>query len=452
MGRNQTILNHFPAFMRTDHTGKVMGKVAEVLGKDLDESERRMADILRSHRLPQARHEVDLHNLAALLGLTPADFALLNTFYISQVFGPRDHKSYNQYLNVLRTLIQRTVNLFTNGCGTIWALLEGTCILLAGQTLYTADGNPALEHPDKDIWVDGSFRGGFIHRLALGYKTMEDETLVDKQGYLYLVENPVMEKSGGMNVVRQRERFPITKRGLFDTRVAIRLRGIQKRTVYPQIINITTHQGVGFNGTIMEGETLLFTREGKAYLNGLEVTQRCYSFEGALFDEKKVKETLDDVFVVIEPEGSLARKFPRPFIMPLTRIKMPKIPMGNSTWRFSVQEGVFDGDGFDKCVFALPPTGELKALPGSGNIELLWDEHEPYALTLLIPDDLRALDDHLTSVDLTAWIRTGLERFRGAGIRVNVDYYSDDWIIDHSVLRDTKALTGKGIFFDGTVL
>lgn len=453
MGRDAGILNHFPAFMRRGHTGKVMGEIAAVLGQNLDESERKMADILRSHRILQARHGADLHRLAALLGLTPADFGLLRIFYLSKVFGSRDKDAYTAYLDLLRTLIQRTVNVFADGCGTIWSLLEGTSILLAARTLYTKEGIPALEHPDKDIVVDGIHRGGFIHRLAVSYKTVEDGTLVDREGYLYLVENPVMEKSGELKDRRQRERFPITKSGFFESRPAIKIVGTGQRTVFPQVINITTHQGIGFNGSLDAGQTLLFTREGRAYLNGVNVTQKCYAFEGALFDEKKVVSTPDDIFVVVEPEHALHRKFPRPVIAPSTEITMPKIPLGDSTWQFSVREGAFEGDAFNRCVFKLPDAfAELNALPASAKVEFLWDEHEHYALTLLIPDDLKSLDEELDSVDLTAWIRSGLDRFRGAGIRVNVDYYSHDWIINHSVLRDTGALTGSGIFFDGTIL
>ncbi len=81
-----------------------------------------------------------------------------------------------------------------------------------------------------------------------------------------------------------------------------------------------------------------------------------------------------------------------------------------------------------------------------------WQEHEPFALTILIPDALEGLDDVLADVDLCAWLRAGLERFRGAGIRVNVEYYSEQWILDHSVLRSADALTGSGVFYDGTVI
>ena len=129
---------------------------------------------------------------------------------------------------------------------------------------------------------------------------------------------------------------------------------------------------------------------------------------------------------------------------------MPQLPLGSSTWRFSVREGVFDGDAFNRCVFRVADHPAHRSVqPCSGRVAVLWDEHALYAATILIPDDLNALDDHL-AIDLAAWIRAGLDRFRGAGIRINVDYYSDEWIINHSVLRDTGALTGKGIFFDGT--
>lgn len=454
MGRNTTLLSHFPAFMRTGNSGKVMGDISNVLGAELDDAERRMANILRSHRLLQAQHEIDLFRLAALLGLETADFALLRKFYLSEVFGGRDKDSYKIYIDLLRTLIQRTVKVFTDGCGTIWSLLEGTSILLGAETMLDTAGNPVLEHPDVGILVDGVDRGGFIHRLAINYKTIESDSLVDKQDYLYLVENPLFEKQSEEKERRQRERFRITKAGFFDTTPAVKIMGVNKRTVYPQIINVTTQQGIGFLGTVMQGQTLLFTQEGKAYLDGLNVTDRCYYFEGALFDEMSpAAAEINDRFVMVEPEGALQRKFPRPTLVPLSELSMPELPLGDSDWRFSVREGVFDGDAFNHCVFALPKNKlQLQSVPASGKTQILWQEHEPYALTILIPDDLQALDDFLEDVDLTSWIHAGLERFRSAGIRINIDYYSDEWILDHSVLRDTSILTGSGIFFDGTVI
>jgi len=450
MGKDAAILSRFPAFMRTHETGKLVGDICSVLGSRLDHCEASASDLLRSHRVNQARHEDDLCRLGALLGLSSSDFGLARTFYLSQVFGPRSKAAYTAYLDVLRTQIRRTARVFADGCGTVWALLEGTSILLAAQTLSAEDGSPALEHPDEDIWVAGQFRGGFIHRLAVRYKTLSDGAFVDRDGYIYLVENPLEEKSGELKQRYQGERFPVTKGGFFDTRPAVKIMGEKQRTVFPQVVNITTGQGIGFNGVLDDGQTLVFTRQGKAYLNGMDVTDRCYAFEGALFDEKRVVSRPGDCFVVVEPEHALHRKFPRPVVTPASQVSMPQLPLGSSTWRFSVREGVFDGDAFNRCVFRVADHPAHRSVqPCSGRVAVLWDEHALYAATILIPDDLNALDDHL-AIDLAAWIRAGLDRFRGAGIRINVDYYSDEWIINHSVLRDTGALTGKGIFFDGT--
>lgn len=454
MGRDIALIRHFPDFMRAGNPGKVLGEVCRELGACLDESERRMGDVLRSHRVLQARHEADLYRLAALFGLEPADFALTRKFYVEGVFGSRDSGGYKEYLKVLGHLIARTVKVFSDGCGTLWALAEGTSILLGAETLYDENGVAILEHPDTGIVAEGEDRGGFIHRLAVRYRTVEDENIVVKSGYIYLVENPLAEKATDQVDRRQRERFRIRKGGFFSTTPAVKVVGIGKRTVFPQVINITTRQGIGFLGTVLQGQTLLFTRDGKAYLNGLDMTERCYSFEGALFDEDELSPgDPQHPFIVVQPAGSLQRKFPRPVIVPLSAVPMPRLPLGHSDWRFSVREGVFDGDAFNRCVFAFPkdPT-ILGALPPSGRVQVQWREHELFAVTILIPDGLKDLDDKLEDVDLRAWLRAGLERFRGAGIRVNVAYYSDQWILDHSILRDTGALTGSGVFYDGTVL
>jgi hypothetical protein len=221
------------------------------------------------------------------------------------------------------------------------------------------------------------------------------------------------------------------------------------------VINLTTRQGVGFDGVVTAGETLLFTRDGGVLLNGLDVTARCFSFEGALLDEDALAPADEsNPFVVVEPPGALRRAFPRPTLTPPDQVGMPRLPLGRSDWRFSVREGAFDADRFNRCVLALPrDPSALSALPASGKLAIEWEEHAPFAATLLLPEALQALAPLLgADTDLRDWIRAGLERFRGAGIRLAVDYYSEQWILDHSTLRDEDALTGRGVLFDGTVL
>ena len=454
MGRDVKLINYFPDFMRIAEPGKTLAFICQQLGNSLDENERLAREILRAHRIRQAPQEIDLLRLAALFGLQPADYALARKFYIEGVFGVRDDVGYQEYINVLRNLIERTIKVFGDGCGTLWALLEGTSILLGAETLYDEQGKPIVEHPDAGIVIDGENRGGFIHRLAVQYRTVEEDAIVSKQGYIYLVENPLADKSTEDVARRQAERFKVIKGGFFDSEAAVKITGVKQRTVFPQIINITTRQGIGFRGSLNENDVLLFSRDGKVFLNGADVTDRCYYFSGALFDEDVFAPgDPSHSFVLVEPPGSLQRNYPRPVITPLTELTMPDLPLGESQWRFSVREGAFDGDGFGECVFALPKLPvKLQALPASGKVQLQWQEHEPFAVSVLIPDALQSLDEALEDVDLLAWIRAGLERFRAAGIRLNVEYYSEQWVLDHSILRDASALTGSGVFYDGTVL
>jgi hypothetical protein len=454
MGRDVKLINYFPDFMRISEPGKTLAFICRQLGNRLDESERLSRENLRAHRIKQAPQEIDLLRLAALFGLQAADYALARKFYQEGVFGARDEAGYQEYINVLRNLIERTIKVFGDGCGTLWALLEGTSILLGAETLYDEQGKPIVEHPDADIVIEGQNRGGFIHRLAVQYRTVEEGAIVSKQGYIYLVENPLADKSTEDVERRQAERFKVNKGGFFDTVAAVKITGVKQRTVFPQIINVTTRQGIGFRGSLNENDVLLFSRDGKAFLNGADVTGQCYYFSGALFNEDVFSPgDPNHTFVLVEPHGSLQRNYPRPVITPLTELTMPDLPLGESQWRFSVREGVFDGDGFDECVFALPKNPiTLQTFPVSGKVQLQWQEHEPFAVSVLVPDAMQSLDDALEDVDLLAWIRAGLERFRAAGIRLNVEYYSEQWVLDHSILRDASALTGSGIFYDGTIL
>ena len=455
MGRANRILRYFPGFMQADEAGKVLGHIAGQIGADLDHAQRLALNVQAAHTLTQARDEIDLHRLAASLGLDPEDLGLLRAYYDAGLFGAHNGDGYAIYIDRLRDIIARTARLYVDGCATIWALLEGASILLAAQTPLDAQGRPFLEHPDRDLREENGARSGFLHRLVIRYRIPVADGFEEHSDYLYLVENPLEDKRFGPDEVRQRERVRVDKGGFFDGTAAVKVTGVAGRTVLPMVINVTTREGIGFDGPVTAGETLLFTREGQAFLNGLDVTARCFSFNGALFDEEIFEpDRTEHPFVVVKPPGALARAFPRPTIVPADRIDMPKLPLGRSDWRFSAREGAFDTDRFNRCVFALPrDPAQLAALPPSGELAIEWQEHAPFAATVLLPDRLRDLAPLLgDDVDLRTWIRAGMDRFRGSGIRLNVDYYTEDWILDHSTLRDADVLTGQGVLFDGTVL
>lgn len=457
-GRPAKILSRFPAFMRTGNPSKVLGEIAFALGNDLNEAERLMGRIQRAHRLAVADEERDVLGLATLLGLQGADFVILRRFWEHGfIVAPEPHPAdaqdreeqlYAAYLTELKESVQRTVRLMREGCGTIWALLEGTAILLNADTLPLAG---RMQHPDQNSVP----HGGFIHRTRIKYSVMKDGKPALQEGYLYLVENPLTGKSTEDKERRQRETFHVERRGLFNVPTAVQVTGVAGRTVLPMIINHTNHQGVGFLGALEDGQKLVFATDGRAYLDGVNVTGNCYAFRGALADDTPFDGVLHrHQFCEVIPPGAMDRNFPRAALVPATALKSPMLPLGGSDWRFSVQEGAYDASGFDRTVFSLPDDpDELAALPASGKVQLLWRENEPFAATVLIPADLKSLEGALlnTGEELLTLLRAGLEKFRAAGIRVNVDYFDDKWVLDESILKDLSADAGEGVDFEGTV-
>ncbi len=457
-GRAVKMLSRFPAFMRVERSGKVVSEIVSSLGKEADETERLLTGILRSRRIAVANEERDVLQLAALLGLEPADFLILRKFYDNQFFHLRVEESllpqerekqiYDKYLVELKKSISRTIKIIMEGCGTLWALLEGSSILIGADTL--ADGHGRMEHPDADMP-----RGGFIHRIRIKYNTVDKtgERLepVSKEGFIYLVENPLTEKSSGDKERVQRDVFRISRRGFFEVSAMVQVTGVAERTVFPMIINKTCKHGVGYRGVLKDGEKLLFSKDGKAYLDGVDVTGRCYYFDSGLFDEAaRDSAGPGDMFCLAHPPGTLDRNYPRPLVTPLDRLSMPTVPLGDSDWRFSVQEGNFDASGFDEAVFTLPDN----PVAPSGRVQIKWEENEPFAVTVLLPADLKSVEENILDEgdNLRSLVRAGLEKFRPAGVRLNVEYFDENWFLDNSLLRIADAREGDGVFFNGTIL
>jgi len=452
--RGLKIANRFPAFMRAGETGKILGEYCRALGDILDESEGMFGKIQRSHRLKIADEERDILQLAALLGFERADFVLLSRLYDkgflaedagdgSETASFADYKK--NYLDRLRDTVERMARLMLDGCGTIWALLEGTAILAGGQTVFADNKSPTIEHPDQDLTP-----GGFIHRVAIRYQTFAEgdtEKLTTKDGFIYLVENPLRDQETKDRERKHLGRLKVDRRGFFKVKTAAQVTGVKERCVKPLVINLSTESGVGFRGVVPEGKKLLISADGRGYLDGSEVTDQCFSVSGSFFDNGTTFSSAH--FVKTKPPGSLERNFPRPTIPPVEQIDALELPLGKSDLRFSVEEASFDASAFDESVFTMkrPPAKT------SVSIQLQWREREPFAVTMLIPADLQALESELLTEeeDLLKFIRAGLERFRAAGVKVNVEYFHEKWILGTSVIRDEDAEAGEGVDFNATL-
>jgi hypothetical protein len=280
------------------------------------------------------------------------------------------------------------------------------------------------------------------------------------------VENPVVDRANDDTERRQREWFDVRRGGFFHGPLTVQVTGVTDRAVLPMIINETTYEGVGIRGVVHDGQKLVFGIDGRMYLDGAEVTDRCYYFHGALFQDAGRPDGAGSTFANggppgdtrrkhrfshVHPAGALDRNYPRPVLEPLSTLPVPLLRLGDSQWRFSVQEGAFDASGFGEAVFALPD--DTMGEPPSGKVQLLWREHRPFAVTVLIPADLRSLETALLDgQDLRRLVQEGLEKFRAAGIRLDVDYFDEKWVVGKSVIRSMDAKAGEGVDFEAAAL
>ena len=100
---------------------------------------------------------------------------------------------------------------------------------------------------------------------------------------------------------------------------------------------------------------------------------------------------------------------------------------------------------WDESVFAGGPP------PNAAKVGFDWEEREPFAVRILIPERFAALDDP-ASPPMTGVVRGAIERYRAAGIRLTVEYASDLWTLGEGILRDVDSTEPEGIVVDGTTL
>lgn len=475
-GRTGKILSRFPAFMLAPTPGKALAAVAAALGADLDEAERLLMRIQQSHRLAVAQEERDLLALAALCDLHEADFFMVELrrdhgYFADQMLRSRPpgapalsdqdrcQGAYDLFLGRTRDGIGRSIAVLLEGCGTIWALLEGTAILLDADRL-DASGSPDPTARNIQHLDDGLPHGGFVHRMAVGWQPMPASGVaLPGSGWVYLVENPLTDRSTNDTPRHQREAFRVNRGGFFDGQVAVQVTGIANRTVRPTVINETDHEGFYYADVVKDGQKLVLTTDGKVLLDGTDVTAKAAFFTGVLADAAVERRSrlapaaqptapapsaaADNVVDVVTPPGALDRGFPRPALTAAASLPPMDLRLGESYWRFSVEEGAYDLSVYDQAVYAFPQDGGMQ-LPPSGQVQLTWRENEPFAASVLIPAELKPLEDAGAVKDLPALVRAGLERYRAAGIRLDVSYFDQAWLLSHSVLEkiDTSIKTG----------
>jgi hypothetical protein len=65
---------------------------------------------------------------------------------------------------------------------------------------------------------------------------------------------------------------------------------------------------------------------------------------------------------------------------------------------------------------------------------LSWIEHEAYKLRLVLPPRFRALDDDPEATELRRRVVQALDRFRPAGVALEVGFVEERWVLGDAVL------------------
>ncbi len=309
-----------------------------------------------------------------------------------------------------------------------------------------------------------------------------------------LEENPRHRATHDIGEVKHAQLFSITRRGFVPQLLRLEITAPAERAVIgPMFVNRDEGHGVGYAGVVPQGSKLVLTEEGRLYLTGAEskdVTSLGFSWKGGCFASAKSDlpgggphpsdfvfdgpgrdpDQRPATFVTMSPADALNRDSGYPH-GPLA-VEAPEIWLGVTRYAFFVQwghlsstapspDGVIDyritprtktaffGDhAGHNSVFGTSDPGEN---PIAAKLALSWLEHQAYTVRLHLPARFKAIDDD-DGATVASQVLAALERFRPAGIELQVAYQDDQWILGDGVIAGTETADPNGVMIGGTVL
>lgn len=520
-GRARQILGRFPAHLEAARPGKVLGEAVEALSLDLDTLSARMAAVRRAHRLADADEVADLLHLGALHRILPTEFDVLelrlkqadaliealgaaadtaaaNTLAENllalwglaapaprlALFAPplpadtppgtepdlaaarralllhaRTALRYQVLTAALRRRIQVICRQHAEGNGTVQALLNGAANAL------DLDIGPVQHSTDRFWHAAQAFDRLLLTRPALppGPATEPPTELPVAPELIGIEENPIWRDHFDSTPRKHGELFFRIRRGFERALLQVQVTGLAHgRSCGPMLVNRDEGHGIGFAGTVPEGQTLTFNENGHATLDGSDVSALTYAWQGACFAGADVDARKDFVFdgpgrpaalrpatfVVTTPDGALDREASFPGSG--EPIPMPGIAVGVTRLAFFVREAhAASDDGasatprirsvtprtraatFDDSVWAAGPADDLQP---AAKVALSWLEHRAFAVRLLIPPRLRRISPADDGAEVLRRTAQAVERFRPVGIEVKVEFIDDRWVLGQGVL------------------
>ncbi|WP_164018117.1 hypothetical protein [Pyxidicoccus trucidator] len=407
----------------------------------------------------------------------PAQPANLNAAATALAAAARRSVTFRKVLDAARERVREICRIHGNGNITVGSLLEAAtnALDLEVDTARNAQVLAQIREAGSTT-LDLTRTDGYFHSLdRYRHVTFVKDRLrpepVPRGGNLPPLPLPYAEEIVGVeeNPLRREERdlgprphadlFSVSRRGFSQAELEVRIEGLGDHTVGPHLVNRDEGCGFGFAGSVPDGKQLVLTEEGTLRLDGVDVTDRGYSWKGACFADATAPHTRDFVFAgpglaegarpltfaVATPPGTLDRDavFPHPAVS----LEVPGIGVGDTRFAFFVQEAhlslrqgtapaftvrrvtPYFAIGFaDRSVFAPPPNPH----PDAAKLKLAWREHQSYVVRVSIPPRFDALDTpEATALERVA---RALERFRSAGVLIETKLLDDSWILGTGVL------------------
>jgi hypothetical protein len=226
------------------------------------------------------------------------------------------------------------------------------------------------------------------------------------------------------------------------------------------LVNRDEGHGVGFIGAVPSGVTLEFSEEGRVLLDDVDVTALSYAWQGGCFADGASPRASDFVFdgpgvdsdnrarfAEATPTGALGASFAFPHSG--DSLPMPGIAVGETRFAFFVQEAHFSRlqptpppavqrveprfalGTFDGSLFAPGPAVER---PVAAVVALAWHERLAFRVNVWIPKRFLSLTpDDVEGRSTLSAIVLALDRFRPAGVQVDVKFLDDRWVLGQGV-------------------
>jgi hypothetical protein len=455
--RALAVLDRFPQHVAASDPEKRFELVVGSLVDALEVLTRQAADVRRAHRLAEEPTTADLALLAGLHALRAPVFAPL----MQRLQARPQQPGYDAGLALRRAVVSGAIGAHSIGNATPHALLSGVAAYL-GFAIDSVTPTPGR------WWT-----------LARCHDLIEPH-----QDLVALEENPFHHADLDPAPRPHGQRFRIVRGGLEDVDVTVRVLGTGARTVRPMVVDVLAGHGLAWEGTVPDGSELRFEASGQVTLDGGVVTGSAWEFRGAVFADARARLLAGD-FVFADPASPRQRDGHFVTTAPLSdalddAAAFPhgaattgplRLRLGQTYWaafvRIDHTSTLVAGASaprnkharFDHAVLA---DGNGLDGPTAGDpsfrVGFEWEEREPFAVRILLPRRLMAVDDEKGS-KLREPLRQLLDRHRAAGVDLRVEYADPRWTVGTGVVRDTEdpdehaigtVVAGTELWPDGT--